>query len=297
MEIVITGASGFVGKNLTRLFTELGHVVIPLSVRNKGWELPAKADAIIHLAGIEKDTGSGDQSEYFRVNADLSAQVFEKFLTSNIRDFVFFSSIKAAADSLETVLTEETVPAPLTPYGRSKLRAEELLRGYDVPSGKRLIILRPALIHGPEDRGNMRLLYKLVERKLPYPFGAFENQKSYIGVKNLTYLLLEMLTDKEFPGAVYNVADDTPLSTRRIVEIMHEELGRKAQIWDIPVALWKVSLKCASFVGLGIVTEKVKKLTDNFVISTAKLKTALGISQLPQNAEEGFRETVKSFKR
>ena len=149
MKIIITGASGFVGKNLTRLFNREDCEVVPLSVRKEDWRLPV-GTAIIHLAGIEKDTGStSNNEEYFQVNSYLTEKIFQQFLASDIKDFIFISSIKAAADSSTYIVTEKDKPNPISPYGKSKLLAEELISNYKLAPNKRLIIIRPCLIHGP----------------------------------------------------------------------------------------------------------------------------------------------------
>ena len=214
MKIIITGASGFVGKNLTRLFNEFGNEVFPLSLRKDDWKLPKSASAIIHLAGIEKDTGSAsNHDEYFQVNSYLTEKVFQAFLTSDIKDFIFISSIKAAADFSPVILTENAIPNPISPYGKSKLLAEQLISKYDLPENKRLIILRPCLIHGPEDTGNLKLLYKIAEKGIPYPFGNFKNERSYVSVNNLSFLLTNIIQKSQFKSGIYNVSDDASMST------------------------------------------------------------------------------------
>lgn len=296
MKIIITGASGYVGRNLSKKFQEQGYEVVPLPLRGNGWMLADDAVAVIHLAGIEKDTGNADIDEYLQVNSFLTEEVYKQFLTSNIRDFIFFSSIKAAADSLEEVLTEETPEHPKTPYGKSKLRAEQLLQKHSLPPGKRLFILRPCLIHGPGDKGNMRLLYNVVARGLPYPLGAFQNKKSYISTGNLQYILISLLQNSTVKSGLYNIADDSPLSTNQLIEIISSEVYKKTRIWKIPVVLWRILLRMMRIIGLKTLSEKIYKLTDSFVVSNAKIKGALGITSLPLAAEEGFRLTLKSFK-
>lgn len=297
MIIVITGASGFVGKNLTRLFTQNGDEVLPLSLRNENWQLPS-ASAIIHLAGMEKDTGTvSNHEEYFQVNSYLTEKVFLQFLASDIKDFIFISSIKAAADFSDQMVTEENEPTPFSPYGKSKLLAEQLIRKYELPPNKRLIIVRPCLIHGPEDAGNLKLLFKIVNKGIPYPLGGFSNQRSYISVQNFSFLLSEILKKHDFKSGIYNVADDHPLSTNRLIEVMYETLQKKPRIIKFPAAPINFTAKLFTKFGVKLLEEKVNKLTENFVISNSKIKKELGIKQLPHSAEEGLIKTIKSFQK
>ncbi len=297
MKIVITGASGFVGKNLTRLFKISGNEVMPLSLRKENWQLPS-ASAIVHLAGIEKDTGSAsNHDEYFQVNSYLTEKVFQQFLTSDIKDFIFVSSIKAAVDSSDNIVKEEAAPNPISPYGKSKLLAEELLLKYELPANKRLIIIRPCLIHGPDDAGNLKLLYKIAEKGIPYPLGGFRNQRSYLSVDNLSFLMLALLQKPDFSSGIYNVADDEPLSTNKLIEIMYMTLGKKPRILKFPVKPIKIVAKITSKLGIVLIEEKLNKLTDSFVVSNAKIKEELGIEKLPLSAEEGLIETIKSFQK
>ena len=297
MKIIITGASGFVGKNLEHIFQQNGDEVLTLSLRKEKWQLPT-ATALIHLAGIEKDTGTAsNHDEYFQVNSYLTKKVFQQFLASDINDFIFVSSIKAAADSSEHIVTEEETPNPLSPYGKSKLLAEELISKYDLPSDKRLIIIRPCLIHGPEDTGNLKLLYKIAQKGIPYPLGGFTNQRSYISIDNLGFLLSEIFKKSDFKSGIYNVADDQSLSTNKLIEIMYGTLGKKAKIINLPVAPINFVANVFSKIGLKFIKEKLNKLTDSFIVSNAKIKKELGIEKLPLSAEEGLKKTIKSFQK
>jgi len=155
MKIIVTGASGFVGQHLINFFGKNNTEIVSLNLRKKDWKevFPLKADAIIHLAGKAHDSSntSGD-SEYYKVNTYLTKSLFDVFLKSDIRDFLYFSSVKAVADTVDNILTEEEKANPLTPYGKSKLKAEEYLLSKTLQSGKRLFIFRPCMIHGPDNR-------------------------------------------------------------------------------------------------------------------------------------------------
>ena len=170
-KILITGINGFVGTNMYNQFEKHMSIVgvdLPsnankLNCKIYNWDNISKlpnVDSIIHLAGMAHDTeGAVDASKYFRVNVDLTKQIFDHFLKSSAQKFIYFSSVKAVADTLNhTVLTEEIAPTPKTPYGKSKLEAEKYIMSKLLPEGKRVYILRPAMIHGPGNKGNLNLL-------------------------------------------------------------------------------------------------------------------------------------------
>lgn len=297
MKIVVTGSSGFVGQNLSKYLIEQGNVVEGLSLRKDDWQLDTAADAIIHLAGKAHDTSnSADPRSYFTANRDLTIKLFGQFLTSDIKDFIYFSSVKAVADTVEGELDENMEPNPLTPYGKSKLEAEEFLLKQNLPAAKRLFIIRPCMIHGPGNKGNLNLLYQVVNKGIPWPLGSFSNERSFLSIDNLNIVILKMLTSNSISSGIYNIADDDQLSTNDLIEIIAKASGNKAKIWKINSGLISSFARAGDFLKLPLNSERLKKLTESYVVSNAKIKTALGITQLPISAEEGLTKTIKSFK-
>ena len=300
MKINITGVSGFVGKNISKYLSKSGIEIIDLSLRKTDWknQIDKNASAIIHLAGKAHDTkNTSSADEYFKVNRDLTIELFQEFLNSHITDFFFFSSVKAVADTVDGVLYEDVIPNALTPYGQSKLEAETYLLNQKLPAGKRLFIIRPCMIHGPGNKGNLNLLYKVVEKGLPWPLAAFENKRSFLSIDNLSFLVLEMLQNKDVESGVYNFADDETISTNQLIRIIGEATSKKSKLWGIPASLIKGVAKIGDKVKLPLNSERLKKLTESYVVSNQKIKTALGINILPMSAEEGLQKTIKSFKK
>ncbi|WP_291087510.1 MULTISPECIES: NAD-dependent epimerase/dehydratase family protein [unclassified Empedobacter] len=298
MKIIITGASGFVGQNLSLYLKNNHHSTESLSLRGN-WlsKLDKNADAIIHLAGKAHDLENvSNESEYFKINRDLTIELFQEFLKSEIKDFFFFSSVKATADTIEGVLDENHISDPKTPYGKSKFEAEQYLLAHQLPEGKRLFIIRPCMIHGPGNKGNLNLLYKVVEKGIPWPLSAFENNRSFLSIDNLSYLIHEMLLNKEVISGVYNFADDQSLSTNQLIVAINKALDRKAKFLSIPKGLIETVAKCGDVINFPLNSERLKKLTESYVVSNQKIKTALNIKHLPLSAEEGIIKTIKSFK-
>jgi nucleoside-diphosphate-sugar epimerase len=303
-KIIVTGYSGFVGRNLTKTLGQEFQITGAGRTAEKDTLLldtlqPSSLDgttAFIHLAGKAhdiKNTSAAD--EYFKVNTQLTQKLFDIFLQSTARDFIYFSSVKAAADTVDGILDESVVPAPKTPYGLSKQKAEEYLLSQPLPAGKRLIILRPCMIHGPGNKGNLNLLYGFIKRGIPYPLAAFDNKRSFLSIDNLLYVIKTIINNKDIPSGIYNVADDDVLSTNQLVKLIAGVMNRSAKTWHIPKGLLTVLAKIGDIGRLPLNTHRLQKLTENYLVSNKKLKSALHIDRLPVSVEEGLINTIRSF--
>lgn len=313
MNILITGIHGFVGSNLINALKEI-HTLYGLDiiapekegvVKTISWKdidpeafpmrnLP-QFDAIIHLAGKAHDTKNQSAAEvYFDINTGLTQKIFDFFLESTAKKFIFFSSVKAAADSVVgDVLTEEVIPTPIGPYGESKIKAEEYIQKH-LPCDKQVYILRPCMIHGPGNKGNLNLLYNVVKKGIPWPLGDFENRRSFTSIDNLCYVVEGLLT-KEVSSGIYHMGDDEAMSTNDLIATMCEVMGKKVHIWKLNKGMMESCAGLGTLLHLPLNTERLRKLTENYVVSNAKIKQALGISKMPVTAKEGLIKTIKSF--
>ena len=310
MKILITGVHGFVGSNLVKALSK-EHEIFGLDIIAPqkdgvkftfGWnhldgkEIP-DVDAIIHLAGKAHDTKNQSAAEtYFKVNTELTKKIYEYFLASKAKKFIFFSSVKAAADRVQgEYVDENVVPTPKGPYGESKIKAEEYIRSLPPsPIDKDVYILRPCMIHGPGNKGNLNLLYGVVKKGIPWPLGAFENKRTFTSIDNLCYIIEGLLT-KDVESGVYNINDDEAVSTNELIEIICEAMGKKAHIWRIPRSFMETFAKLGGLLHLPLNPERLQKLTENYVSSNSKIKRALGIEKLPVRAKDGLYKTIKSF--
>jgi nucleoside-diphosphate-sugar epimerase len=150
------------------------------------------------------------------------------------------------------------------------------------------------MIHGPGNKGNLNLLYKVVSKGIPWPLDAFENKRSFVSMDNLAFVISQILEKNIEPG-IYNIADDQPLSTNRLVQLIAESHGQKARIWHLSPRFISVIFRLGGKLHLPINSERLKKLTESYVVSNSKLKKALGVKTLPVTAEEGMRKTLRSF--
>jgi nucleoside-diphosphate-sugar epimerase len=234
-------------------------------------------------------------------------------------------------------LTEECIPTPVGPYGESKIAAENYIiekfapealarpfhnftdedavafaevqelkgsKGSKSSSGsrikvqgeKKVYIMRPCMIHGPGNKGNLNLLYGVVSKGIPWPLGAFENRRSFTSIGNLQEVIKGLLT-KDVTSGIYHMGDDEALSTNELIEVICSALGKKAHIWNIPRGLMNGIAKIGDVLHLPLNSQRMQKLTENYVVSNAKIKAALGMTQMPVRAKDGLKDTIKSFAR
>ena len=289
--IFVTGSSGFVGSNLKR-YLDASYII---SEFNREKELKFNANVVIHLAGKAHDLkNTSTPGEYYQVNTELTKKIFDAFLASEAKVFITLSSVKAVADELEGVLTEEYIPNPITHYGKSKLLAEQYILSKEIPEDKRVYILRPCMIHGPGNKGNINLLYNIVSKGLPWPLGSFENSRSYLSIENLCFIIRELIEREVIPSGVYNVADDAPLSTNEVIKMIAESRGKKARILNLSKNLIKMLARVGDILKLPLNSERLQKLTESYIVSNAKIKKAL-VKQLPVSSKEGLIRTFEYF--
>lgn len=291
--ILITGSSGFVGRNLTKYLAEEYEILMPNRVELQ--DLKLDCDAIVHLAGKAHDIKRvSDPEEYFKVNFELTRNLYDKFLRSRATIFIFVSSVKASADEVSTVLSEDQLPSPETPYGKSKLLAETYILNQRLPTGKTFYILRPCMIHGQGNKGNLNLLFSLIAKGVPYPLAAFNNKRSFLTAENLCFVIREFIRKKNVSSGIYNVADDMPLSTNELIQLIGQALNKKVRLWSISPALVRTICKIGDKFHLPLTSERLHKLTESYVVSNKKLKKAL-MKELPVDSKQGIISTIKSF--
>ncbi|MES5005456.1 NAD-dependent epimerase/dehydratase family protein [Prevotella disiens] len=301
MKILVTGATGFVGENLKPYLEEKGHIIYTLGRSDKyTWkDLSAKnipeVDAIIHLAGKAHDLKKVAGNDiYFKVNRDLTMEIYNYFLASKTQKFIFFSSVKAAADFLDNdILTEDVNPNPVGSYGKSKQEAEKYILS-NLSSDKEVYILRPCMMHGPKNKGNLNLLYKVVSKNIPWPLGKFDNKRSFASISNVCYIVNTLL-EKKIESGIYNVSDDAAISTNELIEIICKACNKKSHILFLSKWLISSIAKIGDYIHLPLNTERLTKLTENYVVSNQKIRKALGISKLPFSTKEGLTTTIRSF--
>jgi nucleoside-diphosphate-sugar epimerase len=299
MNLILTGASGFVGKYLLKYLKISDHYNIQcLNLRLDKLDFRnLNIYSVIHLAGKAHDLkNTSNYEEYYSINFELTKKVYDEFLCSSAQKFIFISSVKACSDHVEDILRECDSPDPKTDYGKSKLLAEEYIQSIQLPEGKSYYILRPCMIHGPGNKGNLNLLYKFVTSGLPYPLGAFQNKRSFLSIENLCFVIYELLERSDIPSGIYNISDDEALSTQDIIKLIASISNKKAMLWKITPVLIRFLAKFGDILNMPMTTERLNKLTENYVVDNSKIKMALG-KEFPVMSREGISNTLRAFQK
>ena len=301
---IITGIKGFVAGNLKKyLIFRNKHVVgvsrIPLS-EDLGYDeisidIMNKSKSFIHLAGKAHDLKrTSEAKDYFEVNTELTKSLFDQFLISDCEVFIYMSSVKAVADVVDGVLTEDVISNPITAYGKSKLAAEIYILSKKIPDNKRVYILRPCMIHGPNNKGNLNLLYSFVSKGIPYPFGKYVNKRSFVSAENVCFIINELIDNAKIESGIYNLADDVSLSTIDLVKIISEVINKSTKILKLPKLVVSFLASVGDFLPIPINSERLLKLTENYEVSNLKIKKAIQ-KNLPLSSKEGIKKTITSF--
>jgi len=289
--IYITGAGGFVGKNIINYFKSN----YQFTVFSKDESILIHSDIVFHLAGKAHDLKKvSNPSEYYTVNTELTKKIFDAFLLSDAKVFITLSSVKAVADTLESVLTEYYPPNPITHYGKSKLLAEQYILSKLIPEGRRVYILRPCMIHGPDNKGNLNLLNQFVSKGIPWPLGAFENKRSFCSIDNLCFVINELIINETIPSGVYNIADDEPLGINDLIKLIADSQEKKYYILNFPKSIIKLLSKLGDFLKLPLNSERLNKLTETYIVSNNKVITAIN-KPLPLSTKEGLMKTLNFY--
>lgn len=298
--LVLGGNSGFIGGHLSQKLKDPFQCQF-VSMRNLSWlNDDLQTDCVINLVGKAHDfTGKATEDDFYFANFELAKKAFEIFISSQANLFIHISSL-AAIEEVESAksLSENSTYNAVSPYGKSKQAAEEWLMSQKLPAGKKLIILRPPMVHGAGDKGNLRQLFSIVSKGIPYPLVRFKNKRSFLSIDNFCYFIEQILLQNDkMNSGIYHLADDETLSSNEIVKIMKQETGLKIPCFPLPkhIVSWlsKLGDHTRAF---PLNTWRLKKLTSNLVVSNKKIKIALAIQRLPKTAKEGLRDTVKAFK-
>jgi len=296
-KILLFGASGFLGSHLKKSLT---HNIVPINIRKENWQKSLSDNTSVYINCIGKahdHSGIATEKDFYQANFEAVKLLFNEFINSKAFLFIHISSIAVVEENERAeIINEQSECFPVSYYGKSKKAAEDYLLAQDIPDGKKLIILRPVMIHGDGDKGNLKLLYKIISKRIPYPLGSFNNLRSFISIDNVSYLLNEIINKWEnIDSGVYNISDDIPVSTKKIIEVIAQTQKRKAIILCLPIVFINFFARTGDLLKLPFNTKRLKKMTSNLIVSNEKIKQSLGIKELPLSASEGLVKTIKNF--
>lgn len=280
--VLVTGASGFIGKRLAAVLAQEGwrvraaardpasvpeasgieRVAMPDLAHPADWsKLLEGMNHVVHLAGIAHAPGNVPDALYTRINAASAGELAEQ-ARGKVERLVLISSVRAQAGlTADHVITEADPPAPTDAYGRSKLEAERLVAS----SGVAFTVLRPAVLYGPGVKGNIASLATLAKTAMPLPFGGLDNRRSLLALDNFTSAVAHVLRERQAENETYLVADAEPISVADLVTAMREGLGRAPHLMRVPQGAVKRILKTVGR------EAEWDRLSGSFVISPTKL--------------------------
>jgi nucleoside-diphosphate-sugar epimerase len=296
--ILLTGISGFIAQHLVKEL-QSDYDLIGLSRNSQvveglskvyTWEQLDELPPVkwcIHLAGLAHDiSGNEEDDSYDAVNVGLTKKLFTA-LQGKCESFLYFSSIKAVTNFAAKQLNENTICNPEGAYGLSKRNAEQWLLAQK--SETYLYIFRPVMLYGKGSKGNINALISWVKRGWPYPFGAYQNEKSVLYIKNLRFVVRKFIALEPPPG-IYHVADKGVLSSSQLVEFVAKATHKKLKIWK-----WPRGLKPLIFSKnqQAFRVAKLNKLLGDLSVDTDKLQNALNREELPFSTENAFKDFLK----
>ena len=254
MKVKATGLSGFIGKELGIYLTNNFFDISKIERKNiyNSKFFIEECDCVIHLAGKAHDTNKNTSlSDYQESNFNLTKLLFEKFLTSKSKTFIYLSSIKVIDDEIKEVITENSKLNPKTAYGLSKLNAEKyLLDRINNKNNKTIIILRPTLVIGKNNKGNLEILSKYLSYGMPWPLGKYNNRRSLCSIFNLCFVIKKIIEADKIKSGIYNVCDDDPIKIKDLVKEISTTLNKKNKIINVPKFIINVIANLGDFICL-----------------------------------------------
>lgn len=319
--IVLTGATGFVASHLMPKLLPCPRVVA--AVRSDAYQPSTNVtavnigdingntnwhhaltgiDTVIHLAArahILQEQASDPEAEFVKVNTEGTVNLVKQAIAANVKHFVFISSIGAMTSQSDSLLTEKWSCQPDTPYGRSKLLAEQALISLASQSSMSWTILRPPLVYGPGNPGNMERLIKLVKLGLPLPFGWVKNRRSFIFVGNLVDAIASTLNNPKAKNQIFLVSDGEDLSTPELIQKIALNLDQSYNLLPIPPSLLKLAGKLGdtaqnlSKKSLPLNTSTIDRLLGSLVVDSSHIQTTLNW-QPPFTVDQGLEQTLRA---
>lgn len=287
LSILVTGASGFIGRDLVGRLASTGHRVRAAARRPADLsglpieavqltDLAAPVDwapllsgitHVVHLAGLAHSTEDIPEATYRRVNADAVAELAAAAPAAGVRRIVLVSSVRAqVGPAASSVLTERSAPAPTDAYGRSKLAAEAALARILAQGTTDWVALRPCVLYGPGVKGNVRTLARLAATPLPLPLGSLSGRRSLLGLTNFAAAIDHVLVADAAARRVLLLADPGPLTVADLVRALRRGRGRPAGLIPVPESLLRLA---AGLVGRSAMLDR---LAGDLVVDTTALQ-------------------------
>lgn len=239
--LMITGASGFIGRNFIEKYKDRYNIIPVSLLKTKPEEIKfKKVDTVLHLAALVHQMNGAPREKYFEVNTELTRKIAEAAKKNKVKHFVFYSTVAVYGThgslNEKLILTKESKVNPKTPYAQSKWEAEKILENLESNNFK-ISILRPPMVYGKNCPGNMKRLEKLVKVVPILPFGNDENKRTLVHINKLLEITKEVI-DKEISGIIIP-KNDEDMSIKEIVEEIIKKENKKIYLVKVPkICLW-----------------------------------------------------------
>jgi len=315
-KVLVTGATGFVGGALVKRLAgeypagdvlaavRLKGVVLPESVRSvfvgnllptTDWRVALQGvKAVVHCAArvhVMREEVGDPLMVYRQVNVEGTLNLARQSAAAGVSRFVFVSSIKVNGEVTPPgqPFSADDEPAPLDPYGVSKLEAEQGLRELEAKTGMEVVIVRPPLVYGPGVKANFASMMRWVARGVPLPFGAIHNARSMVTLDNLVDLLVTCLKHPAAAGQTFLVSDGDDVSTSELLRRTAQAMGRKAFLLPIPTSMLEGG---AALLGKRALAQR---LCGSLQVDIEKTRYLLGWNP-PLALDQGLKKAVKGMK-
>ncbi|MCZ8067670.1 MAG: NAD-dependent epimerase/dehydratase family protein [Microcystis sp.] len=320
--ILVTGATGFIGCHLLPVLHQQGWQTTaavrddfrqPLSIPIKtikvgeiddmtDWqEALLGIDTVIHLAGrahILHETISNPEAAFIKVNTKGTINLVKQSLKAGVKHFIFVSSIHAMAAESDDILNENSSCHPDSPYGRSKLQAEQALIQLAKDSDMTWTILRPTLVYGLGNRANMDRLMKLIKRGLPLPFGAIKNRRSFVFVGNLVAAIITCLDHPNAANQIFLISDNQAVSTPQLIRLIAQQIQQPCQLLPVPTTLLRFlgylgdTIESITGKNLPFNSYNIDRLLGSLAVDSSYIQKTLDW-QPPFTLEQGLAQTIQ----
>jgi nucleoside-diphosphate-sugar epimerase len=320
--ILVTGATGFIGCHLLPVLHQQGWQTTaavrddfrqPLSIPIKtikvgeiddmtDWqEALLGIDTVIHLAGrahILHETISNPEAAFIKVNTKGTINLVKQSLKAGVKHFIFVSSIHAMAAESDNILNENSPCHPDSPYGRSKLQAEQALINLAKDSDMTWTILRPTLVYGLGNRANMERLMKLIKRGLPLPFGAIKNRRSFVFVGNLVDAIITCLDHPNAVNQIFLISDNQNVSTPQLIRLIAQRIQQPCQLLPVPTTLLRFlgylgdTIESITGKNLPFNSYNIDRLLGSLAVDSSYIQKTLDW-QPPFTLEQGLARTIQ----
>jgi len=261
----------------------------------------AGASAVVHLAArvhVMHDTAADPLAAFRRVNVVGTQAVLDAAAQAGVRRFVFLSSVKAVGDTGTAPWRDDVMPAPVDPYGVSKLEAERLVQELAGRMGMEAVVLRLPMVYGAGVKGNMLRLIRLVDSGVPLPLGALRNRRSLVFAGNAAWAVAEALTSAGVAGRTFFISDGEDLSGAELVRRIARALGRSARLVPFPSELLSAAGRVGDLLArLGpfpLTSAAVRRLTGSLTVDASGFARFAGA--MPFSVDQGLAETAAWFR-